>query len=408
MKITPMTTYRAVAAIALAGCILIVNACASEQDASPSDEGLFALDNPTIETETVFPAPLATMVTATGQLIIPEDQVAVIGPLLEARLVRFHVGQGSRVRKGQHLADLESADVDAAKADYLRAIAELENARRVSETETKLAESTYDRIKLLYERTITARKNLLAAETDLEVARSNAANSMASARAGLQTARRTLQILGVTAAQIDTFSTAPDAKATFSLISPIDGTVVERNATIGATVGAGSDVFRIIDPSPLWIDANVFEKDVALVTLGQTVNITVPAYPGLELWGKVIFISSEVDPETRTVNVRTQVSNADGKLKVGMFANIGVQVESRPEALAVPRSAVLSDGDEHVVFVAAATGYEKRVVALGITSDDRVEIRAGLAAGDKVVVKGNYLLLEQSRFGSASQTAPSR
>jgi len=403
-----MTTYRAIRVVALVGCLLTANACASGQDPVASDDGLSGLDNPTIETETLFPGPLASRVTATGQLIIPEDQVAVIGPVHEGRLVRFHVGQGSRVRQGQHLADLESADVDAAKADYLRAMAEMENVRRVSESETKLAESTYERVKLLYERTITAEKNLLAAETDLEVARSNAASSMASARADLQTARRTLQILGLTAAEIDSFNTSPDAKATFSLVSPIDGTVVERNATIGATVGADTDVFRIIDPSQLWIDANVFEKDVARVALDQMVNVTVPAYPGLQLSGKVIFISSEVDPETRTVNVRTQVDNADGKLKVGMFANIGIQVNSQRRALAVPRTAVLTDGADDVVFVATANGYEKRVVALGIKSDDRVEIRAGLAAGDKVVVKGNYLLLEQSRFRSASKTAPAR
>jgi len=165
MKITAMKTNRAISAIVVAGCIVLANACSSGQDASVPDDGLADLDNPTIETESVSPAPLASEITATGQLIIPEDRVAVIGPAHEGRLVRFHVGQGSQVRKGQNLADLESADVDAAKADYLRAIADLDNVHRVSESETRLAQSTYDRVKLLYEKTVTAKKNLLEAET---------------------------------------------------------------------------------------------------------------------------------------------------------------------------------------------------------------------------------------------------
>src|SRR5689334_5499169 len=107
--------------------------------------------NSTIETEIVAPQSIAGLVAAPGKILVPEDRVAVIGPVNEGRIVRLYAGQGTRVRKGQKLADLESADIDQAEADYLKALADHENARRSSAAEIKLAQENYDRAKLLFE-----------------------------------------------------------------------------------------------------------------------------------------------------------------------------------------------------------------------------------------------------------------
>jgi cobalt-zinc-cadmium efflux system membrane fusion protein len=311
--------------------------------------------------------------------------------------VRLYAGQGSIVRKGQKLADLESPDIDEAEADYLKALAEHENARRTSEAEIKLAQSTYDRTKMLYEKTITAGKNLQSAEHDLEVAKASAASTVASTKAALQAARRRLLILGLKEADINALTTRSDFTAVFSLSSPIDGTVVERNATIGATVGTDASLFKIINLASVWIDANVFEKDLERIKLGQEVKVTVPAFPEVTFSGRVILVSSVVDPETRAVKVRTEVSNPNGRLKPDMFANVQIITDTNRSAISIPQSAVLDDGGQKVVFVAGGNGYEKRVVSVGIQSNDRIEIRDGLKAGDRVVVKGNYLLLQQSK-----------
>ena len=119
----------------------------------------------------VGPQSIAGVIPATGKVLVPEDRVAVIGPVNEGRIVRLFAGQGSKVQKGQKLADLESADIDQAEADYLKALADYENARRSSAAEIRLAQANYDRTKLLYEKTITAGKNLQTAEHDLEVAK---------------------------------------------------------------------------------------------------------------------------------------------------------------------------------------------------------------------------------------------
>ena len=351
--------------------------------------------NSAIEIELVGPQSIAGVIPATGKVLVPEDRVAVIGPVNAGRIVRLFAGQGSRVQKGQKLADLESADIDQAEADYLKALADYENARRSSAAEIRLAQENYDRTKLLYEKTITAGKNLQTAEHDLEVAKAAGESSVNGAKATLTAARRHLLILGLSSSTIDSLPKKPDLAAVFSLNSPIAGTVIERNATVGASVGTDANLFKIIDLSRVWIDANVFEKDLARVRMGQEVKVNLPALPGSTYTGRVILIDSVVDPETRTIKVRTEVANPDSRLKPDMFANVEIVTDLNRSAISIPQTAVLNDGGKTVVFVAEGNGYQKREVHTGIQNGDRLEIVEGLSAGEKVVVKGNYLLLQQ-------------
>lgn len=350
-----------------------------------------------IETEIVSAAPIAGAISATGKISVPEDRTAIIGPVNEGRIVKLYAGQGSHVRKGQKLAELESADIDQAEADYIKALADAENARRSAAAEIRLAQQTFDRTKALYEKTVVPGKNLQSAEHDLEVAKATAENNAASTKATLTAARRHLLILGLNDSAIDALSSKPGLAATFPLNSPIDGIVVERNATIGASVGTDASVFKIIDISRVWIDANVFEKDLPRVRVGQPVKLTVTSFPGSTFSGKVIFINSVVDPDSRTVKVRTEVANSDGRLKPDMFANVEIITDVNSSAISVPQSAVLEDEGKSVVFVWEGNAYQKRQVQLGIKNGDLVEIIDGLKAGDKVVVKGNYLLLQQGK-----------
>ena len=375
------------------GCKRTSNASSPPASASTSESA----QSHAIEMEIVAPQPIAGTIVATGKLLVPEDRMANIGPVHEGRLVRLYAGQGSIVRKGQKLADLESADIDQAEADYLKALADYDNARRTTVAEVKFAQATYDRTKMLYEKSITAGKNLQAAEHDLEIANASAASAVAGTKAALTSARRHLLILGLKDPDIDALASKSSLAAVFSLTSPIAGIVVERNGTIGATVGSDVNVFKIIDISRVWIDANVFEKDLERVRRGQEVKISVPAFPGSSFSGRVILISSVVDPETRSVKVRTEVPNPDGRLKPDMFANVQIVTDLHHTAISIPQSAVLDEDGKTVVFVSEGNGYKKRQVTTGIQGNGRVEIIDGLQAGDKVVVKGNYLLLQQSK-----------
>ncbi|HYV25571.1 MAG TPA: efflux RND transporter periplasmic adaptor subunit [Pyrinomonadaceae bacterium] len=385
-----------IAIATLAGCKQAPNSSSTQPNAAATPAAQSASDK-AIETEIVTTAPISGAVSATGKISVPEDRTAVIGPVNEGRIVKLYAGQGSRVRKGQRLAELESADIDQAEADYLKALADAENANRSAAAELRLAQQTFDRTKLLYEKTVVPGKNLQSAEHDLEVAKANAENNIAGTKATLTAARRHLLILGLSESAIDGLSKKPGLAATFALNSPIDGIVIERNATIGATVGTDANVFKIIDISRVWIDANVFEKDLPRVRNGQQVKVTTTAFPGTTFSGKVIFINSVVDPDSRTLKVRTEVPNPDGRLKPDMFANVEIITDMNSAAISVSQSAVLDDGGKSVVFVAEGNTYKPCQVQVGIKSGDRVEIIDGLKSGDRVVVKGNYLLLQQSK-----------
>jgi cobalt-zinc-cadmium efflux system membrane fusion protein len=395
---------KAICALLLAPLLMVVAFQGCKRAAPPNSAGpppsaatSESAQSHAIELEIVTPQSIAGTIVATGKILVPEDRMANIGPVHEGRLVRLYVGQGSNVRKGQKLADLESADIDQAEADYLKALADSENARRTSQAEVKFAQATYDRTKMLYERNITAGKNVEAAEHDLELAKASAASVVAQTKAALTSARRHLLILGLKASDIDALASKSNLSAVFSLTSPISGIVIERNGTIGATVGSDANVFKIIDISRVWIDANVFEKDLERVRRGQEVKVLVPAFPEASFSGRVILVSSVVDPETRSVKVRTEVPNPDGRLKPDMFANVQIITDLHRTTISIPQSAVLDDGGRSIVFVAEGVGYAKRGVNLGIQGNGRVEIIEGLQAGDKVVVKGNYLLLQQSK-----------
>src|SRR5215470_16549776 len=135
------------------GCRQTPPATTAAANSSPSPA---SAQSNAIETEIVAPQSIAGVIPATGKILVPENRVAVIGPVNEGRIVRLYAGQGTRVRKGQKLADLESADIDQAEADYLKALADHENALRSSAAEIKLAQESYDRNKQLYEQKITA------------------------------------------------------------------------------------------------------------------------------------------------------------------------------------------------------------------------------------------------------------
>src|SRR5258706_1867486 len=317
------------------GCSKTANTPSSASSLQPGAATSESAQSHAIEMEIVAPQPIAGSIVATGKILVPEDRMANIGPVHEGRLVRLYAGKGANVKKGQKLADLESADIDQAEADYLKALADYENARRTSTAEVKFAQATYDRTRVLYEKTITAGKNLQQAEHDLEVAKASAANTLASTKAALTAARRHLLILGLKDSDIDALVSKPGLAAVFSLTSPIAGIVVERNATIGATVGSDANLFKIIDLSRVWIDANVFEKDLERVKPGQEVKVAVTAFPGSTFSGRVILVSSVVDTETRSVKVRTEVPNPDGRLKPDMFANVEIITELHRTSISI-------------------------------------------------------------------------
>ncbi|MCK9396989.1 MAG: efflux RND transporter periplasmic adaptor subunit [Methylobacter sp.] len=183
--------------------------------------------------------------------------------------------------------------------------------------------------------------------------------------------------------------------------SPATGIIMEKSVVAGARAMAGDTLFKIADLSQVWIIAEVYEQDIGLITLGQTVLATFDAYPGRTFKGKVGFIYPTLNPATRTVKVRVELPNPNGLLKPMMYAQLEIATQAHT-ALAVPRSAVLESGRRTLVLVDRGEGrFEPRPVKIGIRGEEMTEILEGLHEQERVVVSANFLIDAESNLDAA-------
>lgn len=177
------------------------------------------------------------------------------------------------------------------------------------------------------------------------------------------------------------------------LKAPIDGMVTERNQAVGELVDKAGAVYVISDPTDLWVIAEIKERDIAAVKVGQSASFTVLAYPDETFHGKVVRIGNKVEDQSRTVETRIEVNNADGRLKPGMFADVEIVTTVEKDVLVISDKALQSAEEGPFVFVETSDGkYELRVVKLGREQRGRVQVIEGVKPGDKVVTEGSFIL----------------
>lgn len=217
-------------------------------------------------------------------------------------------------------------------------------------------------------------------------------------------ARTKLSLLGLDEVEIARLERLDQAPEGVVIRSPITGHVTEKPIVEGAAVTAGSMALRIVDHSTVWIDAQVYEQDIALVRIGQKAMASVVAQADKDYSGEVVFIHPHLDTTTRTARVRLSVANPGLELRPGMFATVVLRGELAPSAVLVPREAVIDTGDRQVTFVVGerAGQFEPRRVKTGWTAEGgNVQILEGLHAGEVVVVSGQFLLDAESRLQDA-------
>ena len=182
------------------------------------------------------------------------------------------------------------------------------------------------------------------------------------------------------------------ATSVFPLLAPFAGTVIEKDAVLGELATPDKTLFTVADLSVLWVQAALFEKDLAMVRVGAPAEITVTAYPNELFRGRVAYIGEVFDKQTRTVRARIEVENKDARLKPDMFAHASIEAGGTTEALLLPQEAVVLLQGQPTVYVEDAHGFEPRAVQLGARYGGRVAIEGGVAAGDLVVTAGAYAL----------------
>jgi Cu(I)/Ag(I) efflux system membrane fusion protein len=189
---------------------------------------------------------------------------------------------------------------------------------------------------------------------------------------------------------------------TIGFPSPFSGTVIDKTAMEGARFRAGESLFRIVDTSTMWVMAEVYEQDLAFVKVGDSARVTVNAWPEQGFPGKVTFIYPGMGKESRTARLRIEVANPDGRLRADMAATVEIATPLDGSRLAVPDSAVIDSGKRQVVLVERGEGrYEPRPVVLGPRADGWVQVKEGLAAGERVVTQATFLIDAESNIRAA-------
>jgi len=293
----------------------------------------------------------------------PSRTVKVLPPVT-GRVTDLKVQLGERVTQGQELAVIDSGDLAQAYSDIEKA--------RAAVTLTKRA----------LDRLLGLEKAGGAAIKDREQAQ----NDYDQAVAELERAQSRLRAIGVPADQ-------KEQSRLLTLKAPLAGSVIDLQVAQGAFVNdPTAAIMTIANLGTIWVTANVPEKDTALVTKGQDVDVVFSAYPGQVFAGKVLFVSDVLDPDTRRTKIRIAFENPDTKLKPNMFADATVLAPPQMMEVVPTQALVLKDETDRVFVEVAPWTFEPRSVEVGFQQGDQAVVDRGLQAGERIVVKGGVLL----------------
>lgn len=317
-----------------------------------------------------------------------ENAMAEITALVRGRVVVVNADLGKNVQAGERLALLYSKELGLVQAEFLKAHARL-----------NVAEQAFARASFLLREKVIGKGEFQRREGDL-----------VSARAEAKEVRNHLKLLGMSDEDIATVKRMQEISSYIPIVAPFAGRVIHRNVTVGEVVETTQKLFSVADLSTVWVLADVPEKDIGFVTHRSdetgAVDVQVSAYPTEFFHGVVVHASDVLDPATRTMRMRVEVQNGDGRLKPEMFATVRVVSKPEPDALTVPKGALQQDRGESVVFVRLnEQQFERRVVHVGERNDETVRVLAGLSEGEEVVVGGAYVIkseFAEQRGGTAN------
>ncbi len=313
--------------------------------------------------------PLVTAMNVPGRIEVDERRLSRIGSNVTGRVVEVLVSVGDQVRAGQLLARISSPELSNAQLAYMRAA-----------SAEKLAEKAADRATQLYAADVIGRAELLKRQAEAQIA-----------RAEMNAAAEQLVILGMSRASVERLKDAGDIQAFLPVVASQSGVLIDRKVVSGQVVQPADQLFAVADLSSLWVVGGVPEQVARDVAVNQIVEVMVPAlYETLR--GKIVYVSDTVSPDTRTVTVRTELSNPERLLKPAMLANLKI-TSSATHALAVPVSAVVREENKDFVFIQVDQAQFKMVeVKLGAETAGFRRVLQGLVKGQVFIKDGAFHL----------------
>lgn len=333
-----------------------------------------ALRSLTLQTAPVERRPLTEDIRVTAVIKPNENRLAHVSPRISGRVVEVYKLLGDTAKTGEVLAVLDSVELGKAKADYLK-----------FQALTNVQGKNYQRAQRLFAQHIVSQKEVLEAEA-----------AYLAVQAEFEAAHATLHLYGLSNEETHRLTwQSKEPISQFPLLSPFAGMVAEKDLTVGEVVSPDRRVYTIADLSTLWIQLDVYEKDLAKVAIGQQVVVTTESYPEEPFYGTVTYLGSLLNETTRTIPTRVEIPNPQERLKPGMFATAIVAAQGQVPAtgLTIPDRAVQRVAAATVVFVPSGEGvFTRRQVTLGRQGDGWVEVREGLQEGELVVTEGSFTL----------------
>jgi membrane fusion protein, heavy metal efflux system len=351
-------------------------------------------------------------VNVTGEVLANANtQTHVTTPVI-GRVTKILVSIGDHIAEGKPLMLVRSTDIQQAESDLLQgaqqvrsdlkqALIQIDCDTATADAQLKLDEKIFQRLKGLYEEQIASKADFQAAETNFykdQIALTNqhqkrqATVSLSNEKMKLVTepAKTKLRLLGVSDADIAEVMKTELVDPLVPVLAPEDGIIVERLVNVGELIDPSKPLFTIGDFHSVWLKADVFEKDIPKLRLGQPIELAVDSFPDQSFTGKLDYIANQVDGDTRTLLVRAEISNPQGLLRPKMFARMKILV-GQQRVLAIPTAAVQDTRNGKVVYVGVDNDtFEERKIKVGPTSGDYVEVLEGLRPGEKVVTQGSF------------------
>jgi Cu(I)/Ag(I) efflux system membrane fusion protein len=245
-------------------------------------------------------------------------------------------------------------------------------------------------------------QELLSSQTEYLAARRNTAAS-GIASAVIASGRTRLTVLGMTPAEIDGIEQAGEPRRLVTVVAPRSGVVVNRGVTVGTSVDPSTTLLTIADLSRVWVLAEVPEANIPGIRVGTTAQLDFPASGRQPVAARVDFLYPTLTDRTRTLRVRFSAANPTGALRPGLYGTAAFESTGQ-RVITVPRDAVVDTGVQQHVFVATGDRFEPRAITLGVQLADRVEVRSGLAEGERIVAAGVFLLDSESRLRATGGT----
>ncbi len=318
---------------------------------------------------------LEPMKEVVGRIEANDRLVTRIGASVTGRVTDVLVEIGDRVQQGQALARVASPELAQAQMAYLRA-----------HSASALADRAVERARQLFQADVIGSAELQRRESEQAVA-----------RAEKRALQDQLRLLGIPAEALAQLREQGTLHPYATVVSTLSGVVIERKVSNGQVAQPGDPLFTVADLSRVWVVGELPEQTARTVSVGQRVDIEVPALGARQLSGKIVYVGDTVSPETRTVPIRTQVDNLGRELKPQMLATMRIRGESQ-RLLTVPQDAVIRENDRDHVYQRIGDGrYRYTPVELGPQQNEWRPVRQGLAEGDPVVVHGAFHLHNQRK-----------